>query len=146
MPADAGGAPLLLDTHVWVWFVSGDAGKLGPDVVLEIERGAREGRCLVSVISVWELAMLEAKGRVRLGGAVDAWVAASRRPPGVTIVELTPAIAIESTRLPGDAHGDPADRILVATARQLGAVLATCDARILTYATSGHLRALDARP
>ena len=145
MTPAAAAAPLLLDTHVWVWFVTGDATRLSPRVVSRIERTVRDGRCLVSVISVWELAMLEAKGRVRLGGALDAWVAASRRPPGVTIAELTPAIAIESTRLPGDMHGDPADRMLIATARTLGGVLVTCDERILVYAKAGHLRALDAR-
>jgi PIN domain nuclease of toxin-antitoxin system len=144
MPADTA-APFLLDTHVWVWFVAGDASKLASRVVSSTERAVREGRCFVSVISVWELAMLEAKGRVRLGGAIDAWVAASRRPPGVGIAELSPEIAIESTRLPGDVHGDPADRMLIATARVSGAVLVTCDERILTYGASGYVRTLDAR-
>lgn len=144
MPASRA-VPLLLDTHVWVWFVTGDAARLATAVVSRVERAVRDGQCLVSVISVWELAMLAAKGRVHLGGTVDAWVAASRRPPGVTIVELTPEIAIESTRLPGDVHGDPADRMLVATARSMGAVLVTCDERILDYAASGHLRTVDAR-
>ena len=143
MPAET--APLLLDTHVWVWFVAGDAAKLAPRVVSRIERAVRDGRCLVSVISVWEIAMLEAKGRLRLGGAVDAWVAASRRPPGVTMADLTPEIAIESTRLPGEVHGDPADRMLVATARIAGAVLVTCDERILSYGETGHVRVVDAR-
>jgi len=145
MPADAS-APMLLDTHVWVWFVAGDASKLTSRVVSRIERAVRDGRCLVSVISVWELAMLEAKGRLRLGGAVDAWVAASRRPPGVAVAELSPEIAIESTRLPGDVHGDPAERMLIATSRVLGAVLVTCDERILSYASDGYVRTLDARP
>ena len=144
MPAKPAG-PLLLDTHVWVWFVAGDAVRLTPRAVSEVERAVREGRCLVSVISVWEIAMLAAKGRLHLGGTVDAWVAVSRRPPGVTIVELTPEIAIESTRLQGDIHGDPADRMLIATARTMGAVLVTCDERILGYAASGHLRVVDAR-
>jgi PIN domain nuclease of toxin-antitoxin system len=67
------------------------------------------------------------------------------RPPGVTITELSPEIAIESTRLPGDVHGDAADRMLIASARVLGAVLVTCDERILDYAASGHVRVLDAR-
>ena len=143
MPGET--AALLLDTHVWVWFVTGDADRLARRVVSRIERAVRDGRCLVSVMSVWEIAMLEAKGRLRLGGAVDAWVAASRRPPGVTIVELTPEIAIESTRLPGEIHGDPADRMLVATARIAGAVLVTCDERILAYGETGHVRVVDAR-
>jgi PIN domain nuclease of toxin-antitoxin system len=142
MPADT--ATLLLDTHVWVWLVHGADTKLATRIVSRIERAVRDGRCLVSVISVWEIAMLEAKGRLRLGGAVDAWVAASRRPPGVTMVDVTPEIAIESTRLPSDVHGDTADRMLVATARIAGAVLMTCDERILAYAETGHLRAVSA--
>ena len=144
MPADPA-APLLLDTHVWVWFVAGDTSKLARRTVSSIERAVRDGRCLVSVISVWELAMLESKGRVRLGGSIDAWVAASRQPPGVGVVELSSEIAIESTRLPGDAHGDPADRMLIATARVLGAVLVTCDERVLAYAGAGYVRTVDAR-
>jgi PIN domain nuclease of toxin-antitoxin system len=57
---------------------------------------------------------------------------------------MTPDIAIESTRLPGVLHGDPADRIMIATARAMGASLMTCDRAILHYANAGHLRAFDA--
>lgn len=134
---------LLLDTHVCVWFTAGDQKRLARGSITRIERAAREARCLVSVISVWEVALLEAKGRLRLGGAIDAWLATARRPPGITIAELTPEIAIESVRLPGIFHADPADRILVATARTLGAALVTCDERVLSYAVKGHVRAFD---
>jgi PIN domain nuclease of toxin-antitoxin system len=135
---------LLLDTHVWVWFMSGDQTKLAPDIVRRIEGAIQGGQCFVSVISIWEVALLVTKGRLHLGGSVDAWVAVARRPPGVLVSELSPEVAIESTRLPAPFHSDPADRILVATARTVGAVLVTSDQRILGYAAAGHVRAIDA--
>ena len=77
--------------------------------------------------------MLEAKGRIRLAKDCLAWVHDALTSPGISLVPLTPEIAVESSRLPGTFHGDPADRILVATARLLGATLLTRDAKILTY-------------
>jgi PIN domain nuclease of toxin-antitoxin system len=70
---------------------------------------------------------------------------AAPRAPGVRLLELTPDIAIESTRLPGTPHGDPADRIMMASARLTGGRLATCDRGIIDYSTQGHLAVLDAR-
>jgi PIN domain nuclease of toxin-antitoxin system len=81
--------------------------------------------------------MLAAKGRISLSRPVDDWVQAALRGPGVRLLPLSPETAIESTRLPGVPHGDPADRILIASARTLGGQLATCDSEILTYAQSG---------
>ncbi len=77
--------------------------------------------------------MLEAKGRIRLSKDCLAWVQEALSAPGTSLVPLTPEIAVESSRLPGKFHGDPADRILVATARLLGATLLTRDERILAY-------------
>jgi PIN domain nuclease of toxin-antitoxin system len=123
---------LLLDTHVWLWLVSG-AEPLRRSVLSAVEGAARRGRIRVSAISVWEVAMLEAKGRIRLAKDCLAWVQEALSAPGASLVPLTPEIAVESSRLPGDFHGDPADRILVATARLLGATLLTRDERILAY-------------
>ncbi|HTR79949.1 MAG TPA: hypothetical protein VMH39_17675, partial [Gemmatimonadaceae bacterium] len=61
---------LLLDTHVLVWFMSGDRGRLGPLAVEQVERAIEGQRCLVSVISVWEIAMLTSRGRLHLSGSV----------------------------------------------------------------------------
>jgi len=77
--------------------------------------------------------MLEAKGRIRLSKDCLAWVHDALASPGISLVPLTPEIAVESCRLPGTFHGDPADRILVATARLLGATLLTRDTGILAY-------------
>ena len=88
--------------------------------------------------------MLEAKGRLRLSLSVEEWMRRALGAPGIQPAPLTPEVAIASTRLPGEPHGDPADRLLIATARETGATLATCDRNILRYGKSGHLRVLDA--
>jgi PIN domain nuclease of toxin-antitoxin system len=137
---------LVLDTHVWIWTVEGVVGALSDAAVAEIEAASAAGALRVSAISVWEVAMLEARGRIALARPLEEWVRAALRAPGVRLLPLEPEIAVESTRLPGTPHGDPADRILMAGARVVGGRLATCDGGILRYATEGHLRVLDARP
>jgi PIN domain nuclease of toxin-antitoxin system len=126
--------------------VEGVRARLSAAVVDEIEDASRRGQILVSAISVWEVAMLEAKGRITLSRPLQEWVRAALRAPGISLLEISPEIAIESTRLPGTAHGDPADRILIASARAVGGRLATCDGRLIGYAEQGHLVALDCRP
>lgn len=86
--------------------------------------------------------MLEAKGRLTLQLPVVEWVHQALRLPGLTLIPLTPEIAVDSTRLPGHFHGDPADRIIVATARQTGATVMTADRQILDYGARGLVRAL----
>ncbi len=90
--------------------------------------------------------MLQAKGRIGLSLELEEWVRRGLSAPGVRLAELSPEVLVESTRLPGEVHGDPADRMLVATARRLGASLATRDGAILSYAGRGHLSVLDATP
>lgn len=136
---------LLLDTHVWLWFALGDAERLRVSARKKIEAAAHGGRLAVSVISVWEIGMLETKGRIALGLPCEKWVAAALALPGLRLVGLEPEIAIASSRLPGAIHGDPADRILAATARARDAVLATADERLLEYGKAGLMRVLDIR-
>jgi len=90
------------------------------------------------------LAALEKRGRVALPMNVRTWIQEALSKPGVSVAPLTPEIAIESVHLPGEMHGDPADRMLVATARVLGATLLTKDARLIRYSRQRHLRALEA--
>jgi len=140
-------APLtVLDTHVWIWIVEGNRGALAPSAIDAIEGAAKQGAVRVSVISVWEVAMLEAKGRISLSRPIDDWVQAALRAPGLRPLPLSPEIAIESTRLPGAPTGDPADRILMASARILGGRLATCDGEILNYSKGGQLNVLNGTP
>lgn len=90
--------------------------------------------------------MLEAKGTISLSRPVEDWVDAAVHVPGIRLLPLSPEIAIESTRLPATPHGDPADRILMASARHLGGQLATCDRKILEYSEGGQLKVLNCIP
>jgi len=132
--------PVLLDTHVWVWLAEGRAG-VRPEAVALMERAGEESLLRVSAISAWEVGMLEARGRLRFDVACEEWVEKAFGLPGLSLMPLTPSICVRSSRLPGNLHGDPADRLIVATARELGALLLTRDEPILQYAAKGHLRA-----
>jgi PIN domain nuclease of toxin-antitoxin system len=137
-------SPLLLDTHVWIWLLDGVRGKFSAACLSALRQGSQESRLWVSAISVWEVATLESKGRISLSLDCRAWVEAALRAPGVHLAEFSPSIALDSAGLPGSFHGDPADRILVATARQLGMTLVTKDEGILKYSGLGYVRALNA--
>jgi len=137
--------PVLLDTHVWVWLMLGD-NRLGSVNRRMLEKAVPDGHLRVSIISVWEVAMLEAKGRLTLAGDCASWVREALAAPGLRLAELTPPIAIASTRLPGVFHGDPADRILIATARESEATLLTADQAILQYGSAGYVHAARAEP
>ena len=140
------GGVFLLDTHVWIWDVEDEEGRLSRRIQPRIERAVQRGDVVISAISVWEIAQLEAAHRLELALDVRVWVGRALAFPGVRLKGLSPSIAVESTRLPGQIHRDPADRILIATARLLGATLVTCDKRILAYAKQGHVRVADATP
>ena len=85
--------------------------------------------------------MLEAKGRLRFAIPCIEWVKKALSAPGLLLASLTPEIAVESSRLPGGFHGDPADRIIAATARQIEAILVTNDQKLLDYGDSGFIKA-----
>jgi PIN domain nuclease of toxin-antitoxin system len=106
-----------------------------------MERAGEESFLRVSAISAWEVGMLEARGRLRFDMPCEEWVEQAFGMPGLSWMPLTPSICVCSSRLPGVFHGDLADRLIVATARELGAVLLTRDDPILRYAAEGHLRA-----
>lgn len=143
--AGASGGPFVLDTHVWIWIMEGAKSELSAVTVSLIEEAGGAAALAVSAISVWEVAMLEAKRRITLSRSIDEWVNAALTAPGIRLVDLNPEIALESARLPGGPHGDPADRIIIATTRVLGARLITCDDRILAYGASGHIRVRNGR-
>ena len=95
-------------------------------------------------MSVWEIGMLVAKDRIRLSMPVDEWVRQASATPGMQMLGVIPEIALESTRLPDAPHGDPVDRLLMASARLHNLTLVTADEKILAYAKQGHLKALKA--
>jgi PIN domain nuclease of toxin-antitoxin system len=135
---------LLLDTHCWLWAQLGLIQRLSKAALQAIRSAESDGNLRISVISIWELAMLENRGRVALPMNIRTWVDQALSKPGIAVSPLTPEIMIESVHLPGELHGDPADRMLTATARVLGATLVTKDDRLLRYSKLRHVRALEA--
>lgn len=122
---------ILLDTHIWVWWIN-SSPKLTPKHLAIIQHYLAAGLA-VSVISCWEVAKLATLGRLNLFLPVDQWLRLGLTRPGIRLVDLTPKIAVEANYLPGTFHRDPADQILVATARELNLPLLTADAKILAY-------------
>ncbi len=134
---------LLLDTHTLVWSIN-EGPRLGKGAKESIRVAGDEGRVIVSAITPWEIALLVSKGRLTLEEDVMDWVRDALTIPGLTLVPLDPEIAVASTRLPFEMHADPADRILVATARHLGATLVTADGALLEFAKQGYFVGMDA--
>ncbi len=124
---------IVLDTHVLIWWVSGDQGHLSDAALQAIEQELDGGQIFVSSISAWELSMLVAKGRLVLSMDVAEWLSYVGKIEAVTFVPIDNEIAVKSSELPGDFHKDPADRLIVATARKLAAQLVTADEKILAY-------------
>lgn len=131
---------IVLDTHIWVWWVMGDPRlSLSHRDLIEQYEDDSIGVC---VISCWEVALLVAKGRLVLPRSIDEWLDGALRYPGMSLLEFSRQIAINSTRLPGEFHRDPADQIIVATARVFDCELLTVDRRILDYP---HVRTISPR-
>jgi PIN domain nuclease of toxin-antitoxin system len=122
---------ILLYTHIWVWWVD-DNQQLADRQRHHIQDNVPSG-LEVSAISCWEVAKLVQYGRLELVCPLEEWMEQALAYPGVQLLELTPRIAIESTKLPGSFHRDPADQIIVATARVYNIPLLTTDTRILQY-------------
>jgi PIN domain nuclease of toxin-antitoxin system len=120
---------ILLDTHVWVWWVDGTTA-LSAAAQRAIDGAVTSGDLGVSSISTWEVALLVKKGRLRLAMDVEDWVARSEALPFIQFVPVDNHIAVRSVLLSSPLHDDPADRIIVATALALGASLVTKDERL----------------
>jgi PIN domain nuclease of toxin-antitoxin system len=122
---------ILLDTHIWVWWVH-DSSALSESTSALIGDRVEAG-IGVSIMSCWEVAKLVQVGRLALPVPTADWLARALSYPGVQLLPLSPAIVVESTQLPGTFHRDPADQLIVATARVLGLSLVTADQRIREY-------------
>lgn len=133
---------ILLDTHVIVWFLQADP-RLGQTTKKRIEAAMQTEGVGISAITPWEIAMLISKKRLSLGRAAGDWVKAALSRDGISLMPLEPAIAVEAGELDG-LHGDPADRIIIATARYHDARLLTADGTILEYAETGRVQTIDA--
>lgn len=133
---------LLLDTHIWIWLMLGENLTLKSQSL--IEEHAQAGRLFLSCISLWEVSMLTAKNKIHLDRPCHEWIDAALNEPQINVISLSPAISVESAYLPGDFHGDPADRIIVATARVELLTLLTRDEKILVYSRNKYLNAVSA--
>lgn len=131
---------IVLDTHVLLWWATGASehlSRLAAAALHEVQ--GREASILVSAISAWEIAVLIQKGRLVLSMDVEEWLTHIASLPEVRFVSVDRHTAVQSGRLPGDFHSDPADRIIVATARRLNLPLVTADQGIREYA---HVRTI----
>lgn len=134
---------VLLDTHIWLWLTQG-TDRLDETKGLEaIENARKSGGIYLSIISIWEVGMLVAKGRYLIHQEMRDWVDAALDVRGLIVHPMTVGIAMNCTRLPGEIHGDPADQILVATARELDIPIVTADAKILAYSRAGHVKVIE---
>jgi PIN domain nuclease of toxin-antitoxin system len=122
---------IILDTHIWVWWVHGNE-QLTQKQSKAIQDN-EDDVIGVSAISCWEVAKLVEVGRLGLSTPVEKWIEQAMGYPGIRLLDLSPEISVESTRLPGEFHRDPADRIIVATARIYNCPLLTADGRIIEY-------------
>jgi PIN domain nuclease of toxin-antitoxin system len=130
--------PLLLDTHAAIWIVRNE--KLAPRAVEAMNSAHQEaGTVFVSPITAWEVGILVARNRINLLMTPQRWFARLLSLPGLQLSELSPDILMASSFLPGDPPRDPADRIILATVRDLGATLITRDLALLKYGQDGHI-------
>jgi PIN domain nuclease of toxin-antitoxin system len=133
--------PLLLDTCAAIWLAA-DA-PLAQPALDAIADGMKAGFALqVSPVTAWEIGLLARKGRFRALVSPQRWFERLCAVPGVALCDLSAKILLDSSFLPGEFHGDPADRMMAATARELGFTLLTRDRALLAYAAEGHLAAL----
>jgi PIN domain nuclease of toxin-antitoxin system len=122
---------IVLDTHIWVWWVHNDARL--PNSYHRIIEDHEDKGLGISIISCWEVAKLVELKRLVLHCPIDEWLATALRYPGIRLLDLTLKIVVDSTQLPGEFHRDPADQIIVATARVHDCPLLTVDEKIVGY-------------
>ncbi|MBA3449199.1 MAG: type II toxin-antitoxin system VapC family toxin [Pseudaminobacter sp.] len=131
----------LLDTCAAIWFSEG-AG-FTPEAAEAFEQAAEgTSRILVSPITAWEMGLLVSRGRYSAAIDISKWLDLLVERGGFVLAGMPPRVLAQSSLLPGRIHGDPADRIIVATAREFGHVIITRDCRILAYAEKGFVKAL----
>lgn len=121
---------ILLDTHVLVWMVS-DSRQLSRNAARELRKGERTGDLAIASITLWELALLYDRGRLRTSGSIESAIRTILEKSRVHVIEVTPEIAALTTTFPESYPKDPGDRLIGATARAYGLALVTQDERIL---------------
>jgi PIN domain nuclease of toxin-antitoxin system len=133
---------ILLDTHVLIWYVNGN--EINKRTRKIIDSAVETNSIYLAAISLWEISMLEAKKRIILEMPCLEWINRSIRELHLQIAPITPSIAVESCHLSASFHGDPADRLIVGTARVEGMSLVTRDATILDFSKTKRLSVIKA--
>jgi len=128
----------ILDTHTWIWW-NMNPEKLSEEVRSLISEPKRYEELLLSAISPWEFSKLLEKGRLGISCNPEEWIAVALDMPKLRLVPLSPTVAYRSTSLPQPFNEDPADQIIVATAREENATILTKDGKIQKYK---HVRSL----
>jgi PIN domain nuclease of toxin-antitoxin system len=128
----------MLDTHTWIWWHMRPQN-LSKKIAALIGNTSKYSELLLSAISPWEFSKLLEKGRLGISYDPEDWIHSALDMPKLRLVPLSPVISFRSTVLPHPFHGDPADQIIVATAREENAVILTKDEKILSYK---HVRSL----
>lgn len=123
---------IVLDTHALIWWIS-DPGKLSVKARSAISKAKKEKSVYVSSISVWEIAMLVNKKRLKLRYEVNEWLRKIEALPFIKFLPVTNKIAVDSVLLTGSAPADPADRIIISTAMNLDCPLISGDRKIRRY-------------
>jgi PIN domain nuclease of toxin-antitoxin system len=124
---------LVLDTHALIWAHMGI--RIPTKVQRRIASAGRDHALFISAITPWEIALGAQRGRIKISGDVLEWIHDALDALSILVASLEPAIAVDAVNLAWD-HADPSDRIIVATARRLGASLVTADTSILELAES----------
>lgn len=133
--------PILLDTCAAIW-ISEDQ-ELADDAAAALNESSAAGvTTFVSPITAWEIGLLASRQRLQLLITPQRWFARLLQIPNLRLAEMTPDILIDSSFLPGKMPRDPADRIVLATARHLGATLMTRDRMLLDYGHRGHVNVM----
>lgn len=130
---------LLIDTHGFIWFVNGDSQLASKQIKL-ITQAVENNSLYLSSISLWEISMLVAKNRISFTTSCLHWLTKAVSLTNTSVLPISPEIAVESCHLPGQFHDDPADRIIVATARIEELTLLTRDEKILNYGKNQYIQ------
>jgi PIN domain nuclease of toxin-antitoxin system len=129
---------LTLDTHILIWYAEGI--RLTPTQVSIIDQARSQNLLYIAAISLWEIAMLAQKDKIAFAISLDEWIENILSTPGLNLIDLSVPILVESCNLPNFEHKDPADRLIISSARSINSHLMTFDQKINDYAADGYLK------
>lgn len=133
---------IVLDTHIFLWLINGNDEITVSGFMPTINKAMKDNSIIIPAICLWEISMLSAKQRIVLHNNALDWLKTATSAPGISVYPISPEVAYESTILPGTFHGDPADRMIVATTRVIDGTLITLDKEILAYSKNGFVKTL----